>query len=304
MARGPRVGFIGLGMMGSLMAASLRRAGFELTVWNRTTATAAAWVDEHGGELAGTPAEVAANSQIVVSMVVDGTQVRDVLLGKSGVADGAPDGLLCVDCSTIGPDAARSIGGELSARGLRMLDAPVTGSTPAAREATLTIMVGGAPDDLERARPVLGAMSATIVHAGALGAGQAIKVINNAVAAVNAVTVAEALLAGAAAGIDLDALVAVMSGGSGASKMLETKAQPMRDHDYTPLFRLAHMAKDVRLCLESSPIPFRSAQFALEDLLASDRAGFGDADFAAVLEAVQARTENRLEKPPNSSIIW
>jgi 3-hydroxyisobutyrate dehydrogenase-like beta-hydroxyacid dehydrogenase len=294
MAKEQRIGFIGLGLMGSLMAASLRRAGFELTVWNRTAAKAEAWVAEHGGQLAQTPAELAASVDVVVSMVVDGAQVHEVLLGNGGVIEGAAPGLLCIDCSTIGRTAAQQIGAELATHGLRPLDAPVTGSTPAAREATLTIMVGGAPADVAEARPVLEAMGRTVVPAGPLGDGQAIKVINNAVAAANAVTVAEALLAGAAAGVDLDALVAVMEGGSGGSKMLELKATPMRTHDYTPLFRLNHMAKDVELCLAGSPSSFRAAELALEDLRAAERAGFAQADFAALLEAVQERTGEQL----------
>src|SRR5471032_1500355 len=158
MAEQQRVGFIGLGLMGSLMAASLRRADFTLTVWNRTTETAERWVAENGGELAATPAELAARVDLVVTMVVDGAQVHDVLLGSSGVVSGASEGLLCVDCSTIGPQAAREIGAQLASRGLRMLDAPVTGSTPAARDATLTIMAGGDSADLEQARPALEAM--------------------------------------------------------------------------------------------------------------------------------------------------
>jgi 3-hydroxyisobutyrate dehydrogenase-like beta-hydroxyacid dehydrogenase len=289
-----RFGFIGLGMMGSRMAASLQRAGFELTVWNRTAATAAGWVAEHGGRQADTPAELASQCDVVFTMVVDGAQVREVLLGADAVAAGAPHGLLCVDCSTIGPAAARAIGTDLADHGIRMLDAPVTGSTPQAQDATLTIMVGGNATDLAEVRPALEAMGSTIVHAGPLGSGQAVKVINNAVAAANAVTVAEALLAAAASGLDLDALVTVMESGSGGSRMLSMKADPMRAHDYAPLFRTAHMAKDVALCLESTPIDFRSAAQALEDLRSAEHAGFADADFAAVLEAVEARTGQRL----------
>jgi 3-hydroxyisobutyrate dehydrogenase-like beta-hydroxyacid dehydrogenase len=294
MANGQRIGFIGLGLMGSLMAASLRRAGCELTVWNRTSAKAEQWAAEHGGRVAGSPAEVADGADLVLSMVVDGPQVKEVLLGANGVAAGAGSGLLCVDCSTIGPRWAREIGAELANRGLRLIDAPVTGSTPAARDATLTIMVGGEPADVEEARPVLEAMGRTIVHAGPLGHGQAVKVIANSAAAANAVTVAEALLTGSAAGVDLDALVAVMAGGAGGSRMLELKAGPMRAHDYTPLFRTAHMAKDVALCLDDSPNTFRAAELALVDLRAAQQAGYGDADFAAILEAVEKRAGRRL----------
>ena len=289
-----RIGFIGLGIMGSRMAASLRRAGFEVTVWNRTTATATDWAAEHGGSVARSPAALAAESEIVFTMVVDGTQVAELLLGREGVADGAADGLLCVDCSTIGQAKALEIGSALATRGLRLLDAPVTGSLPGARDGTLLIMVGGDPADLAQARPALEAMGQTILHVGQLGAGQAIKVIANAVAAANAATVAESLIAAKAAGVDLDALVAVMEGGAASSRMLTLKQGPMRSHDFTPLFRLAHMIKDVELCLDATTVPFDSAARALEDMLAAERMGLGGEDFAALVEAVERRTGVRL----------
>jgi 3-hydroxyisobutyrate dehydrogenase-like beta-hydroxyacid dehydrogenase len=289
-----RVGFIGLGMMGSLMAASLRRRDFEVTVWNRTTQTAHDWAAQHGGSVAASPAALAAEVDIVFTMVVDGPQVRNLLLGANGVAGGGAPGLLCVDCSTTGQAAALEIGAELQARGLRMLDAPVTGSLPGARDGTLTIMVGGESADVDRARPALEAMGTTILHVGPLGAGQGIKVISNAVAAANAATLAEGLVAGRAAGVDLDALVAVMDGGAGGSRMLTLKQQPMRTHDYTPLFRLDHMIKDVRLCLDAATVPFENARHALEDMLAAAGAGHGDDDFASLVESVEDRAGVRL----------
>ena len=284
-----RIGFIGLGIMGSRMAANLRRAGFDVTVYNRTAQTAADWVAEHGGRLAASPAALAAEVEILFTMVVDGPQVRELLLGPDGAAAGAAPGLLCVDCSTIGQAAAIEIGADLAAQGIALLDAPVTGSLPGARDGTLLIMVGGDAGDLERARPALDAMGTTVLHVGALGAGQAIKVINNAVAAANLATVAEALIAGKAAGVDLDALVAVMDGGAAGSKMLALKQQPMRTHDFTPLFRLAHMIKDVELCLDAATVPFESARLVLADMLAAQRAGLGDEDFAALVTAVEER---------------
>jgi 3-hydroxyisobutyrate dehydrogenase-like beta-hydroxyacid dehydrogenase len=289
-----RIGFIGLGIMGSRMAANLRGAGFEVTVYNRTAQTAHDWAAEHGGAVASSPAELASAVDIVFTMVVDGPQVRELLLGRSGVAEGAARGLLCVDCSTIGQAAALEIGAELHERGLALLDAPVTGSLPGARDGTLLIMVGGDAGDVERAGPALDAMGTTVLHVGPLGAGQAIKVINNSVAAANTATVAEGLIAGKAAGVDLDALVAVMEGGAAASRMLSLKQQPMRTHDFTPLFRLAHMIKDVELCLEASSVPFESAQRALADMRAAALAGHGDEDFAALLAAVEERTGVRL----------
>src|SRR5215207_10278561 len=146
-----RIGFVGLGIMGSRMAASLRRAGHELKVFNRTRERAEAWAAEHGGTVAATPAEAAAGADIVFTMVVDGSHVRALLLGEDGVADGAAPGTLCVDTSTIAPAEAREIGSALARRGLRFADAPVTGSSPRARDATLTIMAGGAPEDVARA---------------------------------------------------------------------------------------------------------------------------------------------------------
>jgi len=284
-----RIGFIGLGLMGSRMAANLCRAGFEVTVYNRTAKTARDWVAEHGGSAADSPAAVAAAAEVVFTMVIDGPQVHELLLGDGGVAAGAAPGLLCVDCSTIGRAAALEIGADLAARGLRMLDAPVTGSVPRAQDGTLVIMVGGEADDFGEALPALEAIGATVLHVGPLGAGQAIKVINNSVAAANTATVAEALIVGAAMGVDLDALVAVMSAGSGASTMLALKQEPMRAHDYTPLFRLAHMIKDVALCLDATTVPFESAERALADMRAAERMGHADEDFAALAEAVARR---------------
>jgi 3-hydroxyisobutyrate dehydrogenase-like beta-hydroxyacid dehydrogenase len=289
-----RIGFIGLGIMGSRMAANLRRSGFAVTVWNRTVQTAHDWAAEHGGEVAQSPAALAAQVDLVFTMVVDGPQVRELLLGPDGVAQGAAAGLLCVDCTTIGQADALEIGAALAERGLRLLDAPVTGSLPGARDGTLLIMVGGDAADLAEARPALDAMGKTILHVGALGAGQAIKVISNSVAVANAVTLAEGLIAGKAAGVDLDSLVAVMDGGAAASRMLTLKQEPMRTHDFTPLFRLAHMIKDVRLCLDAATVPFETAERALGDMLAAERLGHADDDFAALIESVEQRTGVRL----------
>jgi 3-hydroxyisobutyrate dehydrogenase-like beta-hydroxyacid dehydrogenase len=211
--------------MGSRMAANLRRAGYELTVWNRTPSTAEAFASEHGAAVAASPAEAAKAADVVFTMVVDGAQVEQVLLGAQGAAEGARPGALFVDCSTIGATAAREIGASLKARGIRFADAPVTGSSPAAEDGTLTIMVGGEAADFEEVRPLLAAMGKLVIHAGPLGDGQTIKLINNSVAAINATVVGEALLVGKRAGVDLDALEQVMNAGSGASAMLALKAR-------------------------------------------------------------------------------
>jgi 3-hydroxyisobutyrate dehydrogenase-like beta-hydroxyacid dehydrogenase len=297
MSEHDRIGFVGLGIMGSRQAANLARAGHELTVYNRTRATAEAWVAEHGGSVADSPAAVGAASDIVISMVVDGDQVREVLLGPQGVAEGAAAGTLCVDMTTIAPTQTRAIGAELAQRGLRMLDAPVTGSSPKAQDGTLTIMAGGDPADFARAEPLLRIMGELVLHVGELGQGEMVKVINNSVAAANAAAVGEALLVAKQTGVDLDALVQVMGAGSGGSAMLALKAGPMVAHDYTTLFKLEHMLKDVRLCLEegqAADVPFAAAARARDVLVAAMARGHGDDDFAALIEALEAFANTRL----------
>ena len=292
-----RVGFLGLGIMGSRMAANLARAGFPLSVWTHTPGKAEDWAAEQGASAFATPAEVAEHSDIVVSMVVDGEQVSSVLLGEHGVIDAARPGLLCMDMSTIGPVDARRVATLLGERGVAMLDAPVTGSSPRAEEGTLTIMVGGDPASFARARPVLEPMGELIVHVGELGQGQMLKLINNSLGAANAAAVAEALLLAHATGVDLDALVEVTSAGSGASAQLTLKSGPMREHDYTTLFKTEHMLKDVRLCLEEAQaagIPFPSAAHARDLLTATLGRGHGEDDYAAIIEAAEGLAGRRL----------
>jgi 3-hydroxyisobutyrate dehydrogenase-like beta-hydroxyacid dehydrogenase len=308
MASDERIGFLGLGIMGSRMAANVARAGFPLTVWTHTPGKAERWASEQltaaSGErpqptveVAGTPAEVAARSDVVLSMVVDGEQVTSVLLGEDGVIEAAHPGLLCVDMSTIAPPDSRRIGSALAERDVEMLDAPVTGSSPRAQDGSLTIMVGGDTDAFQRVRPLLETMGRLIVHVGALGQGETLKLINNAVAAANAATVAESLLLASATGIDLDSFVQVLSSGSGASTQLELKSGPMREHDYATLFKTEHLLKDVRLCLEQAQaagVPFPAAAHARDLLTAAMGRGYGEQDYASIIEAAEGLAGRRL----------
>ena len=292
-----RVGFIGLGIMGSRMAANLRAAGYELTVFNRTRERAETFASEHGADVADTPAAVGAASDVVITMVVDGPQVEAVLLGDDGVLAGAAEGTLCVDMSTIAPAKTRAIGAALDERGIGFVDAPVTGSSPKAEDGTLTIMAGGTDDAFARAQPLFAVLGEVVVHVGKLGQGQTVKLINNAVAASNASTLAQALIVGKATGVDLDALVRVMGAGSGGSAMLGLKAGPMREHDYTTLFKLEHMLKDVRLCLEegqAAGVPFPAAAHTREVLTAGMGRGLGAQDFAALVEVLEGLAGIRL----------
>ena len=291
------IGFIGLGIMGSRQAANLARAGYELTVYNRTRETAEQWVREHGGDVAATPREVGERSDTVVTMVVDGAQVEALLLGDDGAAAGAKPRTLFVDMSTIGPADARRIGTALVERGHGFVDAPVTGSAPKAEDGTLTIMAGGSGEDMGRAMPLLEAMGEIIVHVGDVGTGQQVKVLSNAVSAVNCATLAQALVVGRRADVDLEALLKVMGAGSANSTMLQLKGGPMLAHDFAPLFKLEHMLKDVRLCLEearAAGAAFPAAALAGELYAAGAGRGLGEQDFAAVLEVIEGLSDTRV----------
>ncbi len=292
-----RIGFLGLGIMGSRMAANVAKAGYPLTVWTHTEGKARRWAEEHNASVVDTPAEVAAASDIVVSMVVDGAQVESVLCGENGVADGAKDGLLCVDMLTIAPTDTRRIAARLKECGIGMIDAPVTGSSPRAEAGTLTIMAGGEAGEFERVKPLLETMGELIVHVGELGQGEMLKLINNSLGAANAAAVAEALLLAKATGVDLDALVAVTQSGSGASAQMQMKSGPMRAHDYSTLFKTEHLLKDVRLCLEEAQaagVPFPAAAHARDLLAATVGRGHGADDYAALIESAEGLAGRRL----------
>ncbi|HEY8581899.1 MAG TPA: NAD(P)-dependent oxidoreductase [Capillimicrobium sp.] len=279
-----RVGFCGLGIMGSRMAANLVRAGHEVTVYNRTRATADAWAAEHAAPVAASPAEAADGADVLITMLVDGDQVAAALEGI--------DRPLCVDMSTTGAQAARRL-----AEGRRFVDAPVTGSSPRAEAGTLTIMAGGSAEDFALARPLFDAMGEVVLHVGPVGHGQAVKVVCNAVAAANAATLAQALVVGSAVGVDLEALLGVMGAGSAGSAMQALKGPAMVAHDYTTLFKLEHMLKDVRLSLDEAQaagVPFPAAADAAQLLSAAMGRGLADADFAAVLEAVEGLAGRRV----------
>ena len=291
MAGRERVAFLGLGIMGAPMAANLIRAGFDVTVWNRTHARAERFVAKNGGHLARTPAEAADSADVLVTMVVDAPEVESVLFGVRDCAFGAMrEGNLAIDMSTIAPSASVRIGERLRKGRLGFLDAPVSGSRPKAEAGTLTIMAGGTDTDFERGRPVLDALGELVVHVGPQGHGSMVKLINNTLAALNAGALAEALVLAREAKLDTDALRRVVAAGSGASAMLDLKAEPMLTHNFEPLFKLEHMLKDVRHCLEEAnrlgtSMPLSRTAEAMYSQ--ADRNDHGGDDFAAVVTVVE-----------------
>jgi 2-hydroxy-3-oxopropionate reductase len=250
-----RVGFVGTGIMGAPMARNARKAGFEVTVTNRTLARAEP-LSKDGITVVKTPREVAQRSDIVVTMVVDSPDVEAVLFGPDGVASGAHDGLLVVDMSTISPARTREFAERAAANKppFRTLDAPVSGGEIGAIEARLSIMIGGDAADVARARPLFEALGKTIVHIGDHGAGQACKLANQIAVALNNLGVSEALVFAASQGIDLEKTRQVIAGGAGSSWAMQNYAPKMLAGDFKPGFMVDLQQKDLRLVLGDADV--------------------------------------------------
>jgi 3-hydroxyisobutyrate dehydrogenase len=240
------IGFIGLGIMGAPMASRLLSAGHKLTVYNRTAARCAPLVAA-GARQALSPAGAAEGADLVISIVTDSPDAKQVLLGPQGAAAGATAGALFVDMSTISPEAARQMGEELAGRKIAFLDAPVTGGDVGAREGTLSILVGGASADLERARPALEVLGKRITHCGPLGAGQTVKAANQILCALNMVGVVEALHLARANGIDLPTMLGALTSGAGGSWALEKLGTRIAGGDFAPGFMIRLIQKDLRI---------------------------------------------------------
>ncbi len=286
-----RVGFIGLGIMGRGMAANLLRAGFSLTVWNRTPERAES-LGAAGAVVAANPAELAAASDIVITCVSDTPDVEAVILGSHGVIHGIRPGSLVIDMSTISPQATRAMAAALAERGVDMLDAPISGGSEGAAQGTLSIMVGGEAPVLQRAMPVLQAMGKRITHVGPHGAGQTVKLVNQVLVVGNCLAMCEALLLAQAGGVDLARTLEAVSGGAAGSWMLSQRGPQILARDWRPGFTVALQQKDLRLVLEAAdqqgvPLPGTALIFQLYRTLEAKGLG-GDGNHALVkaLEAL------------------
>ena len=285
-----RVGFVGLGTMGAAMAGHLARAGYPLSVWNRTPGRAAELVALGAAEAA-TPAALAASSNVVVTCVSDTPDVEAVLFGPDGVAEGAAPGSLVVDCSTIAPSGSRAFAARLAERGVGFVDAPVSGGSEGARNATLTIFVGGDVADVARARPILGALGRTITHVGPVGAGQAVKAVNQVILAGAYIGVAEGIVLAMKAGLDVEQVVDALSGGAAQSWVLANRSGRMIANDYPLGFRVALHRKDLEIALTmardlGAVLPVSALAAQLESgLIAS---GHADEDMSALARSIRA----------------
>jgi 2-hydroxy-3-oxopropionate reductase len=280
-----RIGFIGLGIMGKPMAANLLAAGFPLTVHNRSPGPVDALAAQ-GATGAGSPREVAAANDVVITMLPDSPVVEAAVLGPSGVAQGFAEGALYIDMSSIAPASSRKIAAVLVDRGVEALDAPVSGGELAARDGSLSIMVGGSAEAVERARPIFEVLGKSTTHVGDAGAGQIAKAANQVVVAVTIQAVAEALVLARKARVDPARVREALLGGFAQSRVLELHGQRMLDGDYEPGGKLRLHRKDLANALQlgqEAGVPlFATAQAAqLMDALVAQ--GAGDRDHSALV---------------------
>jgi 2-hydroxy-3-oxopropionate reductase len=280
----PTVGFIGLGLMGQPMAANLLRAGFPLVVWNRTSAKAEKLASA-GARLGASPRDVAAQSNVLITIVSDPPALEQVLWGENGALDALRSGSLYVDSSTVSPALARRIAEACSARNVDFLDAPVTGGTWGAEKGELVYMVGGSAQALERARPMLSVMGKNIFHLGPNGAGQTVKLAMNLLLALEVQAFAEALALVTSAGLPGEKLVEVMQSSMGRAPLLDVKAPLMLRENFAPSFPLRLMHKDMGLALDLArqlgvDLPAAAASFATYSAVKA--AAREDLDYAAV----------------------
>ena len=284
-----RIGFIGLGIMGRPMVRNLMKAGFPLTVWNRSRPG----IDElarDGAEPAENPSALAQRSDIVITMVGDSPDVEQVALGPGGIIEGARPGLIHIDMSTISPEVTRAVAARLSAAGVDMLDAPVSGGEQGAINAALSIMAGGKEQVFERCRPVLEALGKKLVYCGPHGSGQVVKLCNQIIVGLNNLAVCEALVFAAKAGVDRRRMLEAVGAGAGSSWAVLNLAPKMLDRDFRPGFKVAHQQKDLRLALATAlerhlPLPGTALVHQLFAAVEAD--GLGSEGTQALVKALE-----------------
>lgn len=295
----PKIGFIGLGIMGKPMAGHLIDAGYELVVHNRNRDA----VDElvgRGATEAHSGKEVAEQSDIAITMLPDSPDVESVALGEGGIIEGAHEGLIFVDMSTIAPSVTTQVGEVLAGKGVQSLDAPVSGGDIGAQNATLSIMVGGDEDTFKTVKPLFDVMGQSAILCGPLGAGQTVKACNQILVAVTIAGVSEALTMGTKAGVDPIKIVQVLSGGLARCGVLENRGERMVNGDFDPGFRIRLHYKDLNIIQKTSndfgvPLPVTSEVFEL--FKTAMIKGRGELDHSGLLTIIedmsniQARTE-------------
>ena len=292
-----RIGFIGLGLMGQPLSRRLLEAGHPLTVWNRT-ADKAKDLRAAGAAWAPSARTVAETSDIVITMVTDSTASEEVICGTGGVLEGARPGVILIDMSSIAPEMSRSIAARALARGIPMLDAPVTGAPRVAAEGKLGIMVGGPREIFEACRPVFEKLAAKLVYAGGNGMGTTLKLVNNLILGVAIHAAAEALVLATKAGLDPQSVIEITSVGGARTGAMETRGPRMVRRDFTPHFSANNMYKDLSSALtlaEECGVPLPVASAAREILRAVKAQGKGDLDSCVVMTVLEGMANTIVE---------
>lgn len=284
-----QIGLIGLGIMGSRMAANLAKAGMTLAVYNRTTERAAPLADV-GATVASSAVEAVRGAEVVVTVLSDPPAVRAVAMGEGGFLPAMEEGSLWVDCSTVDPAFVREMAAAAREHGVRYLDAPVAGSKVPAERGELLFLVGGAEDDVVEAASLFEVMGKRTIHAGPVGSGAALKLCNNLMLGAAMLAFGEAIAVGQAMGLDQDVLLETLTSSPAAAPFLALKRGKVRDGDWSVEFPLKHQHKDLHLLLQTAydaglPLPLAAA--AKERFGDARARGLGDADFAAVCEVVR-----------------
>ena len=292
-----RVGFIGLGIMGMPMARNLMDSGYELTVHNRSPEKAEE-LGKEGAAVAATPKDVAENSDVVITMLPDSPQVREVVAGEGGVLEGISEGALLIDMSTISPVVTEELAEALQGKGASMLDAPVSGGDVGAIEGTLSIMVGGEQADFRRAKPLFEAVGKTITHVGPAGAGQVTKAANQVVVALTIEAVSEALVLGSAGGVSAEKILEVLGGGLASNKVMEVKREKFLSHTFEPGGKVEFHHKDLGIALAAGReygvvLPATAVVDQLfEALMTRGRGGW---DHSALLSLIEDLAQREIE---------
>lgn len=284
-----KIGFVGLGIMGIPMSKNLLGAGYEVTVWNRTASRMDELASE-GASKAGSAAEAAAASDVIITMLTDSPDVEEVILGPEGVIKGARSGSVVIDMSTISPSVTRTIADRLAQKSVHMMDAPVSGSLPGAVGGTLSIMVGGDEAVFQRCLPIFDVMGGRVTLCGGNGMGQVTKLANQIIGLGTMAAVSEGLVFAVKAGGDPDALLKAFGGGAANSWMVENLAPKVFERDFAPGFMVDLAQKDLRLVLESAAelnVPLMTTPTVSQIFRAAQQAGFGQEGIQAYAKVVE-----------------
>ncbi|KAF6619406.1 3-hydroxyisobutyrate dehydrogenase [Paenibacillus jamilae] len=284
------IGFIGLGTMGAPMASNLLKQGFGVTVYNRTASRCEPLV-EQGARAASTPREAAEGQHLVITMVSDDQSIRDVYYGQDGVFAGLTAGMTVMDNSTISPELVKQLAVEADKLGCSFIDAPVTGSKPAAVDGTLVFMVGGHAETIAAQSDVFDTLGKKVLHMGPNGSGAVAKLAHNTMVGINNLALAEGFAIAAKSGIPADSFLELVQLGSAGSKAADLKGRKIIEHDFSNQFSLALMLKDLKLAAsltDSLSIPTPMLSIAKSLFQAGQTQGYGDEDLSAVVKTYEA----------------